>query len=446
MAKTGFVPVVLGVIAVLMLAGCAELLPPGWNSTLNESNSPTGAVGADVSVIEEPQEQAPAPEPAPVEQAPAPEPAAEPAPVEQAPAPETKPAEPAPAPEAKPAETSAAAPEDANLPRKVVTEGDLVNFPNLKATDPDGDPITYTFTPPLDTTGKWQTKVGDAGEYRVTISASDGKNSISQIVIIQVKPKNLPPVLQLASKEIRVKEGDTVTINVQASDPDGDKVAISFDGWMNGPTKTTGYTDAGTHEVTITASDGKATVRDTVRVIVENVNRPPTIAAIADVTVKEGDKITVKPSASDPDGEKIAFTFGAPLNPDGTWQTTNKDVGKYTVNVTASDGQLTASTSFAISVLSLNKPPVIQMADTLTVDEGQTITLTPVITDPEGDELTITYSGWMKSNTYTTTYEDQGTHLVTITVTDGINNVKKDVTVVVNDVNRAPTFGQGAFI
>jgi hypothetical protein len=447
MAKTVYATVVLAVIAVLMLSGCAQLLPPGWNAT---TDSPTAAVGAeieetqeDISVIEEADEVVDVPvEEAPEETAPA---EAEPAPVEASPEEtEAEPVEAAPAEEAAPIE--AAPVEDANLPKKAVVEGDLVSFPNLKATDPDGDPIIYTFTPPLDAAGKWQTKIGDAGDYKVTITASDGKNSVSQMVVIQVKPKNLPPVLQLSSKQVNIKEGETVTLNVQASDPDGDKVSISFDGWMNGPAKTTGYEDAGNHEVTVIASDGKTTVRDTVRVIVENFNRAPSVSAIGDITVKEGDKITVKPTAMDPDGEKVSFVFSSPLGPDGTWLTTSKDVGRYTVNVTATDGQLSASTSFAVTVQSLNKQPVIQMSDTLNVDEGQTVTLTPVITDPEGDELTITYSGWMKSNTYTTAYEDSGTHLVTITVSDGINTAKKDVTVVVNDVNRAPTFGQGAFI
>src|SRR3989344_6604417 len=46
---------------------------------------------------------------------------------------------------------------DEDTPVKEYTEGDLVGFPNLKATDPDGDKITYTFTEPLDGEGKWQT-------------------------------------------------------------------------------------------------------------------------------------------------------------------------------------------------------------------------------------------------------------------------------------------------
>ncbi len=264
-------------------------------------------------------------------------------------------------------------------------------------------------------------------------------------MIVQVNPKNQPPRIQLASKEITIKEGETVTLAPQVTDPDGDKVTVSFDGWMTGPARTTGFTDAGVHEVEVIASDGQSTVREQLRVVVENMNRLPVINKIEDVIIKEGDKITVNPAANDPDGDKVTFTFSSPLNPDGTWKTAKKDVGKYRVTVVANDGSATATTSFLVVVESLNSAPVIQLADLITVEEGQTVTLSPIITDPEGDELTITYMGWMSSNTYTTTYEDSGSHLVTLTASDGINTVKKDTTVMVNDVNRPPSFGSGAF-
>lgn len=414
--------VVLAMIAVLMLAGCAQLLPPGWNNTDNQTVSDEmSQVSEDVTVLDETEETETVVEETVTEEAP-----------EEA------------VPEEAPVE-STVTPADSDLPRKVVVEGDMVSFPNLQAVDPDGDKIAYTFTPPLDAMGKWQTKVGDAGDYRVTITASDGKNSVSQVVIVQVGPKNKPPTIALAAKEIKVKEGEQVTVNPRVSDPDGDKVTLTFEGWMSAASKGTTFDDAGVHEVELVASDGIATVREIVRVIVENVNRAPSINPIADVVIKENDKITVNPTASDPDGDKVSFTYSTPIAADGTWQSARQDVGKYRVNVTASDGSLTALTSFLLVVESLNNPPVIQLADLVTIDEGNTVTLQPAISDPEGDELSITYMGWMKSNTYATTFEDSGSHLVTITVSDGINTVKKDVTVMVNDVNRAPSFGSGAF-
>jgi hypothetical protein len=414
MASKQLIPVVLAAIVLVALAGCSSFLPPGWgNASEHADDEALQETQEDLTVLDEADETDEA-----VEET-------------QAEEPET-------------ADTTVTA-ADEGLPRKNVVEGDLVSFPNLQAVDPDGDPITYTFTPPLDAAGKWQTKVGDAGEYRVTITASDGKNSVSQVVIIHVDPKNKPPVIRLAAKEINVKEGEQVTLNIQASDPDGDKVTLSFDGWMTSASRGTDYDDAGSHEVTIAASDGTVTTLETVRVVVENVNRAPVISPISDIIIKEGDKITVNPTASDPDGDRVTFLYGSPLAADGTWQTSKQDVGKYRVNVTATDGSLSAQTSFLLVVESLNNPPVIQIADLITVDEGQTVMLQPAITDPEGDELTISYGGWMSGPTHTTTYEDSGSHLVTITVSDGINTVKKDVTVMVRDVNRPPVFGSGAF-
>ena len=49
----------------------------------------------------------------------------------------------------------------------------LLNF-SARATDPDGDPIKYTFTSPLNENGEWLTKEGDAGEYEVILTAIDG--------------------------------------------------------------------------------------------------------------------------------------------------------------------------------------------------------------------------------------------------------------------------------
>jgi len=415
MARERVVAVVLTVIAVLLVSGCAQILPPGWNNTAAPSPSidvvpDIEDVTEDVNVLEEADDTV----------------LDEDVDVDEPVTPVQNPA-------------------DADLPRKVAVEGDLVNFPNLQAADPDGDPIEYTFTPPLDAAGQWQTKVGDAGEYRVTITASDGKNSVSQVVIVQVDPKNRPPTIALAGKELTVREGESVTLAPAVSDPDGDEVTLTYDGWMTSPTRQTTYEDAGAHEVELSATDGTATVTERVRIVVQNVNRVPAINPIADAIVKEGDKITVSPSASDPDGSQVTFLYGAPIAADGAWQTTEDDVGKYRINVTATDGELTATTSFLLTVESLNRAPVIQIADLITVDEGKTVSLSPAITDPEGDEMTISYAGWMNSNTYKTTYEDSGSHLVTITASDGINTAKKDVTVMVNDVNRAPTFGSGAF-
>ena len=414
-------------VLILVLSGCAQLLPPGFNTT----GDPTSAVVTDIEETEE--DLTILDEEEELEEE-----------IEEVEEMEEVVEEPAEEPEVKVA-PAPIGPEDADLPRKTVVEGELVHFPNLQATDPDGDPIAYTFTSPLDAEGEWQTKVGDEGNYKVTVTASDGKNSVEQAVIIEVQSQNKAPEIKLGASKITIKEGETVTLDVTASDPEGDEVTLTFGGWMNSTTKETDFDDAGFHEVKVIATDGTKITEETIQIMVENVNRPPVIEMLNDVTVTEGDRITVKPIGIDPDGDAVTFKFSSPLSADGFWRTTKIDIGTYRINITASDGKLTAVANFMVVVESLNKAPAISIADLIKVEEGQTVTLSPEITDPEGDELTITYSGWMNANTYQTNYEDEGSHLVTITVSDGINTAKKDVTVMVDDVNRAPTFGSGAF-
>jgi hypothetical protein len=87
----------------------------------------------------------------------------------------------------------------------------------------------------------------------------------------------------------------------------------------------------------------------------------------------------------------------------------------------------------------------------ITVEEGETVKITPDAADREDENLKITYSGWMKDSTYTTTFDDaypkgcnthgcSATYKVTVTASDGVLSVSQDVYVTVKDKNRAPVF------
>ena len=165
--------------------------------------------------------------------------------------------------------------EEKDLPTLTVTEGDLVKL-NLKATDPDGDELTYEFTAPLNSEGKWQTRAGDAGVFYPEITVSDGKATVVKKIKLIVEPKNNKPVLQFMPN-IEVNEGETVTLNPKASDADGQKLTYSYSGWMTSNTKQAGYSDAGVHKVTVSVSDGISIVSQEVTVTVKDVNRAPEV-------------------------------------------------------------------------------------------------------------------------------------------------------------------------
>lgn len=333
------------------------------------------------------------------------------------------------------------------VPIRTVTEGQLVSFPNLKAVDPDGDKITYAFTSPLDVNGEWQTKAGDAGEYKVVITASDGKTTTKQDVIIKVLAGNKAPVIELA--DVKVKEGEQVTLAPKVSDADGDKLVTTYSGWMTTNTKKTSFSDSGSHPVTVTVTDGKATSTKTVNVVVEDVNQKPVLNQPQDLAIKEGDKVELSPKATDADGDKLTFTFSAPFDANGVWQTKKGDEGVKKVTVTVADGKGgSASASFIVAVESTNKAPVINGPATLSFKEGDLIDLTKsfTVTDEDKDAVTVTYAGWMTSATKATGYSDAGSHEVVITADDKNNAVvKKTVTIVVADNNRPPTFDSTSF-
>jgi len=161
----------------------------------------------------------------------------------------------------------------------VLAEGDLLSFPNLKAEDPDGDELEFEFSEPLNDDGEWQTEVGDAGNYQVSITVSDGESSVTEKLMVIVEALNKAPVIEVDS-EVEVEEGDIVELEPVVTDPEGEALQISYSGWMTTNTKETGYDDAGEYEVVISASDGIDEVSETVTITVNNVNRKPGFVSI----------------------------------------------------------------------------------------------------------------------------------------------------------------------
>ncbi len=239
--------------------------------------------------------------------------------------------------------------------RITVNEGDLVKL-DLDATDPDGDGLTYTFSSPLDAGGKWQTQFGDAGQYPVTITASDGKLETTKQILIVVKVVNLAPELS-GAKDYVVKEGELVTIQLEAIDPNNDKLT-----WIVSP----------------------------------------------------------------------------PFDDSGKWQTEIGDRGEYRASVKVTDGELSDEASFKVTVIAINRPPILELNTNIKVKEGEIVDLAPKVSDPDGDDITLTYTGWITQDTYQTSFGDAGKHKVTITASDGMHQESVVIWVTVEDVNRPP--------
>ncbi len=288
------------------------------------------------------------------------------------------------------------APELAAIGDQTTDEGVNLNF-GMSATDADGNalsfdfdttgsgiPAAFTFTDNGDGTATfdWTPGFDDAGTYPVTVTVSDGTDTDSEtfnIIVNDVAVNQAPELAAIGDQT--TDEGVNLNFGMSATDADGDALSFDFDTTGSGiPAAftftdngdgtatfdwTPGFEDAGTYPVTVTVSDGTETDSETFNIVVNDVNQAPELAAIGNQTTTEGVNLNFGMSATDGDGDALAFTLdtaGSEIpatytftdNGDGTatfdWTPADGDTGTYTVTVSVSDGTDTDSETFDIVV------------------------------------------------------------------------------------------------
>lgn len=166
-----------------------------------------------------------------------------------------------------------------------VQAGQTLRLP-LAATIP-GATFTVTPLPPNATMGAGEFTFAPAGAqegvHTLTFIATLGDMRASSVVPITVTRPNRPPQIAPIPAQ-QVREGARLTFGVQASDPDGDALALSapglslpgavFDVFTRQFSFAPGPGQAGRHEVTFAATDGRAT--STVTVPIDVAAAPPT--------------------------------------------------------------------------------------------------------------------------------------------------------------------------
>src|SRR4029077_1877301 len=117
-------------------------------------------------------------------------------------------------------------------------------------------------------------------------------------------------------------------------------------------TGTIAFTEAGTHTVTITVSDGPTTTASTFTWTVQSVDRVPVVTPLANESSPVGAVISLQVVAVGPDDNTLTYSStGLPTGltvdaPSGLVTGTLTTPGTYGVTFRASDGTLTGTTSF----------------------------------------------------------------------------------------------------
>jgi len=161
-------------------------------------------------------------------------------------------------------------------------------------------------------------------------------------------------------------------------------------------------------------------------------------AAVKTFRVQETDLVKITPDAIDPDNDKVIYYYSTPLDENGEWQTEHDDEGEYLINLTASDGIDQSIKQIKIIVDNRNQAPLI-LEDKVVTKETQLLDLKGIISDPDDDALEYIFTEPFDNNgQWQTDYDDAGTFVTTIIVSDAEFEVKKRVEVIVQNTNHPP--------
>ncbi len=148
---------------------------------------------------------------------------------------------------------------------------------HVDASDPDNDPLTYSYTATggtVDGSGpdaRWNSASATPGSYTVTVQVNDGKGGTASCATdIKVEPRpNRPPTASLSVERSPILPGEHTGITCTGSDPDGDPLTYSYSAsggqvtgtGSNATFDATGLA-AGTYTVKCTVDDGRGGTAD----------------------------------------------------------------------------------------------------------------------------------------------------------------------------------------
>ncbi len=385
------------------------------------------------------------------------------------------------------------------LSNKSLERNTVLDIP-LMATDPDGNPIILTatgvpsfatFNQNNDGTGSFHfaPDVGDRGDYAITVRAVDNGDGNSSAAltdqftfILEVTSANEPPALAWIGDKLAVVD-TPIEFSLGASDLDQKPLTYSLTGLPVGATLTPSSTygqatfrwtpnvvDIGSHQVTFRVTDdgnGNSAIRlfaeQTIHFVVRASNRAPTLNAIGNPTVAEGQTLTINLNANDPDDDVLTYSVanlpvGAnfdPVNGVLHWTPNVFQRGIYSdITVSAGDGSASVSRNFTIHVSKSNQTPIFVPTANQSGRENAPVKFTLSANDFDGDALTFSASSPLPTGaklnaatgefTWTPTFEQQGLYVLHFAVSDGVATATRDVALEIIDVNRPPTLQAGS--
>ena len=278
---------------------------------------------------------------------------------------------------------------------------------------------------------------------------------------------NVSPVIT-SPTSFSVNENQLSIGTISATDLDGDSLIFSVSGseisisgsgvmtFVSAPD----YETKSSYIVTVTVSDGVASVTQTININILDVdesapNQAPTISSSASFTADENQTSIGSIVASDADGDSLTYSIsGSEINISGTGVLTfatapdYETKNSYSATVTVSDGSDSVIQNISVSITDINElgnAPVFNSSPSFSADENQLNIGNALATDADGDTLTYSISGsdinisssGVLSFVSTPNYEEKNSYTATISVSDGNNVSSQSITISIVDITEA---------
>ena len=304
-----------------------------------------------------------------------------------------------------------------------------------------------------------------AGNYTITYFVNDTINfNDTKTANIEVLNMPVAPVITIWNPNITtiINETQNITINFTYVDQDNNTniTQILINGTVVSNTTSyiwnTSYNDSGEYNITYYTQDLDG-LNDTKNftLIINNTNRFPVFGFVQNYTINETYNLNISINATDADIESL--TFGINFTPansnfiDNLNNTANFNFtpnytqnGTYNFMLNVTDGIDTVTKNFTVTVLNLNRAPVLQQPINITANETTAINFALNASDADPEDV-LTYSatglpsGAALNSTsgyfnWSTNYSDAGIYNITFTANDGRINDSKNMTITVVDV------------
>jgi len=344
-----------------------------------------------------------------------------------------------------------------------INEGQTADF-SITASDLNRDDLAYQWflDGKLVSEGQnfsFSPSYAQAGNYKIMAIVSDNLNKVSKGWSIEVADINIENMLDNIP-DVAINENELASLEL----PDFIQYKLSYEISMpigNGNEWYTGYGDAGTYRIKIHAEGNGFKGDKTVNVIVNDLDRPVVFEKIQNQFIEENQELKIELNAYDPDNTEI--NFSAENIPDGAvlagniflWKPGFDTVKKtglvdyvvgnfrpltetFYIRFKASSNGNEVVRNVIVTVKDVNRAPVIKDMGPITINEGESFAIKPEVYDPDGDKISLSYSGIADRGAYKSGFDDAGIYTVQATASDGSSETSKDFTVIINNTNRKP--------